>query len=80
MPGNRTGGLKATATNKAKYGSSFYREIGKMGGMARNPNKGFGGNRRLAVIAGAAGGKKSKRGPAKKILLENNIATQGGFN
>ena len=29
MAGTRSGGLKAAATNKAKYGKGFYSRIGK---------------------------------------------------
>ena len=43
MSGTKAGGLKAAATNRAKYGKEFY-----------------------ARIAGAKGGRISRRGPAKK--------------
>ena len=32
MAGTKAGGLKAAATNKAKYGKDFYSRIGKKGG------------------------------------------------
>ena len=32
MAGTRAGGLKAAATNKAKYGKKFYSRIGRKGG------------------------------------------------
>lgn len=32
MAGTKAGGLKAAATNKAKYGEGFYARIGRMGG------------------------------------------------
>ena len=35
MAGTRAGGLKAAATNKAKYGKNFYSRIGKKGGQKR---------------------------------------------
>lgn len=33
MPGTKLGGQRATATNKAKYGESFYKKIGSKGGQ-----------------------------------------------
>lgn len=65
MSGTRAGGAKAAETNKRKYGSDFYAEIGRKGG--RNGHTGgFAANPELARIAGAIGGRKSKRGPAKR--------------
>ena len=58
MAGTKAGGLKAAATNKKRHGKDFYSRIGIMGG-------GFAANHELARIAGAKGGRKSKRGPAK---------------
>lgn len=64
MAGTKAGGIKAAATNKAKYGSDFYAEIGRKGG--RNGHTGgFAANPELAKIAGSIGGKISKRGKAK---------------
>lgn len=63
-----TGGLKAAATNKARHGKDFYREIGRRGGMnGKGPDYkgGFAANPALAAIAGRKGGRISKRGPAK---------------
>lgn len=65
MSGTREGGRKAAVTNKARHGTEFYREIGRKGG--RNGHTGgFAADPELAKIAGAKGGKISKRGPAKK--------------
>lgn len=69
MPGTKAGGLKAAATNKAKYGEDFYRNIGKTGG-SNGHNGGFAANPTLARLAGAKGGRLSKRGPAKRITEE----------
>ena len=33
MAGTKAGGMKAAATNKAKYGKEFYARIGKKGGQ-----------------------------------------------
>lgn len=83
MSGTKAGGQKAAATNKAKYGKEFYANIGRKGG--RNGHTGgFAADPELARIAGAKGGKKSKRGPAirltadkiKKIREELNEAEQ----
>jgi uncharacterized protein len=60
MPGTRSGGKRAASTNKSKYGSDFYARIGAKGGKATGL-KGFAVNRDLARIAGAKGGKKSRR-------------------
>lgn len=65
MVGTVKGGKKACATNKDKYGSDFYRDIGRKGGQ-RGHTGGFYANRALAKIAGAKGGRISKRGKAKK--------------
>lgn len=61
MPGTIAGGKKAAITNTKKYGSDFYRSIGRKGG--RNGHTGgFAANPELAKIAGAKGGRKSRRG------------------
>jgi len=67
MAGSVDGGRLAAQTNKAKYGESFYKDIGKLGGAVKHPYKGFGGNRELARIVGAKGGKISKRTKSVKV-------------
>lgn len=62
MAGTKQGGRAAASTNKAKYGSDFYAKIGAMGGK-KGRTGGFYANRELARIAGAKGGRKSRRGP-----------------
>lgn len=65
MAGTKAGGIKAAETNKARQGCDFYARIGAIGG--RNGHTGgFAANPELARIAGAKGGKISRRGPAKK--------------
>lgn len=65
MAGTKEGGAKAVETVKARHGADFYARIGRLGG--RNGHTGgFAANHELAKIAGAIGGKKSKRGKAKK--------------
>lgn len=65
MPGTKAGGLKAAATNLKKYGKDFYRDIGRKGGQNGHTG-GFFANPELAKIAGAKGGRASRRGPAIK--------------
>ena len=63
MAGTKTGGAKAAATNKKKHGSDFYARIGAMGGK-KGRTGGFAANPELARIAGAKGGRISRRGKA----------------
>lgn len=60
MAGTKTGGKTAAATNKAKYGADFYARIGAMGGK-KGRTGGFYANRDLARVAGAKGGRISRR-------------------
>lgn len=60
MAGTKAGGQRAAATNKAKYGSDFYANIGKKGGQ-NGRTGGFFANRDLARKAGAVGGRISRR-------------------
>lgn len=60
MSGTKTGGMKAAATNKARHGSDFYARIGAKGGKLGRTG-GFAANRELARIAGAKGGRISRR-------------------
>ena len=61
MAGTISGGLKAAKTNKERYGKDYYAEMGRKGGM--NGHKGgFAANHALARLAGAKGGRSSKRG------------------
>lgn len=67
MAGNRQGGLKAAAKNKAKD-PDYYKKTGAQ--SWKNPNRsrvtGFAANRELARIAGSIGGKKTKNEYAQK--------------
>lgn len=68
MAGNQTGGAKAAATNKARYGKDFYRIQGAKGGAKGAKDgaiKGFAANRELARMAGARGGKVSRKPKAE---------------
>ena len=61
MAGTVAGGKKAAAKNTAKD-PDFYRRIGKIGGSNGNTG-GFAANPDLARIAGAKGGRISRRRP-----------------
>lgn len=73
MAGTKAGGAKAAATNKAKYGNNFYAMIGRKGGK-NGTTGGFAANRELAREAGRKGGRISRRGPAKKSIVANEIS------
>ncbi|OGL23007.1 hypothetical protein A2791_05005 [Candidatus Saccharibacteria bacterium RIFCSPHIGHO2_01_FULL_46_30] len=64
MAGTKAGGMKAAAANKAKYGADFYAKIGQKGGKLGKTG-GFAANPDLARIAGAKGGRISRR--TKKV-------------
>lgn len=64
MAGTKAGGMKAAATNKTKYGKDFYARIGQAGGKLGRTG-GFYANRELARVAGAKGGRLSRR--TKKV-------------
>ncbi len=66
MSGTKAGGQAAAVTNKAKYGEDFYQRIALQ--HWQNPEQkanhrpgGFATNIELARIAGAKGGRVSKR-------------------
>ncbi len=78
MAGTKAGGLKAAATNKAKYGDGFYADIGRKGGLNGHTG-GFASNPALAKIAGAKGGAISSRAEAKPSLSERRLAYERRF-
>lgn len=59
MAGTKIGGIKAAQKNLAND-PNFYRRIGAIGGK-NGTTGGFAANRELARIAGAKGGKISRR-------------------
>lgn len=74
MAGTKIGGKKAAATNKSKYGSTFYASIGAKGGK-KGKTGGFASDkpgadgltgRERARLAGSKGGKLSRRSKATK--------------
>lgn len=77
MAGNRAGGLKAAASNKALHGEDFYKRIGSLGGKNGNTG-GFAadvdcqcgliqGAHYVRQCAGKIGGWRSKRGKVKPV-------------
>jgi general stress protein YciG len=75
MAGTKAGGQKAAQTNKTKHGSDFYAKIGAKGGK-NGRTGGFAANPELARIAGAKGGRISRR---KKTTVAST-ATQKDFD
>ncbi len=64
MAGTEKGGVKAASTNKKRYGKNFYERIGAMGGKISRGG-GFAANPELARIAGAKGGRASRKNKTK---------------
>lgn len=60
MAGTKHGGVKAAKTNKQRYGSEFYMEIGRLGGK-KSTGGGFAKDPELARKAGRLGGLRSRR-------------------
>jgi uncharacterized protein len=60
MAGTVKGGKLAAEKNKEKYGADFYAKIGAKGGK-KSRTGGFFANRELARVAGAKGGRISRR-------------------
>lgn len=60
MAGTKAGGKRAAETNKRVHGEDFYKRIGAIGGKLGRTG-GFAANRELARIAGAKGGRISRR-------------------
>ncbi len=71
MAGTKAGGQKAAQTNKAKHGSDFYAKIGAKGGKLGKTG-GFAANPELARIAGAKGGRISRRKKATVTALSSS--------
>lgn len=72
MAGTKVGGTKAAAVNKARHGADFYARIGAIGGK-KGRTGGFAANPALARIAGAKGGRISRRG--KKAASTTPVVT-----
>jgi general stress protein YciG len=87
MAGTQMGGQKAAATNKAKYGSDFYRRIGAQGGAASGTG-GFyhaklQGREDFIREAGRRGGtisRRPKKIPNPKVRLRVDNQLGGSVN
>jgi general stress protein YciG len=66
MAGTKAGGVKAAQTNKSRHGKDFYAKIGAKGGKIGTTG-GFAANRELARVAGAKGGRISRRRKATTV-------------
>lgn len=69
MAGTKEGGVRAAATNKTRHGKDFYARIGAAGGK-KGTTGGFAANRELARLAGAKGGRISRRSKAIKVEVK----------
>ena len=76
MSGTKAGGQKAKETMYKKYGKDWFKKIGAIGGHNGHTG-GFAQDPKLAKLAGIKGGKKSKRGPAKRDENGNVIRKDG---
>ena len=75
MAGNKIGGQKAAAKNRALHGPDFYARIGAIGGR-KGTTGGFAANRDLAREAGRKGGMISRR---RKSDVKSVEAVQSDF-
>ena len=57
MPGTQDGAYKSRDTIISRFGSDYYRKMGRKGGSVCGTKKGFAANRKLAQMAGRKGGK-----------------------
>lgn len=73
MAGTKAGGQKAALTNKVRHGKDFYARIGAAGGK-KGTTGGFAANRELARVAGAKGGRISRR--RKSVVVDAAASTQ----
>ncbi len=71
MAGTKAGGMKAAQKNLAKD-PNFYAKIGRKGGQNGHTG-GFAANPELARIAGAKGGRISRRGKTKAVMMQNDV-------
>lgn len=71
MAGTKAGGMKAAQKNLAKD-PNFYAKIGRKGGQNGHTG-GFAANPELARIAGAKGGRISRRGKTKAVVMQNDV-------
>lgn len=83
MTQTKEGGRKARDTNYKIHGKDFFKRIGSIGGKTPTTKpKGFAANPELARKAGAIGGERSRRGPAKDDIdrAEEILEQESGRN
>lgn len=68
MSGTIEGGRKAAATNLKKHGEDFYSRIGAKGGRNGHTGGFCAMTPEQRAECGRKGGKKSKRGPARREM------------
>ncbi|HEX6462148.1 MAG TPA: hypothetical protein VFZ58_02615 [Candidatus Saccharimonadales bacterium] len=79
MSGTQKGGKTAAKTNVKRHGKDFYARIGAMGGK-KSRGGGFAANRDLARLAGAKGGRISRRRKTAADTAAQASATQNDFD
>lgn len=77
--GTKEGGERARDTNFKKYGDNYYRGLGAIGGRATGVKKGFASNPALASMAGAKGGRISRRGKSVNDRVNDEITYRDPF-
>lgn len=70
MAGTKAGGLKAVATNKRKWGDDWYSRIGRIGGQNGHTGGFASMDKEKVRLCGQKGGRKSRRGTAKRTKEE----------
>lgn len=68
MAGTRSGGLKAVATIKERYGNDFYVKAGRIGGKNGHTGGFASMTPERRAECGAKGGRISKRGAARERI------------
>ncbi len=75
MSGTPRGGKLAARTNMSRHGKDFYARIGAIGGR-KGTTGGFAANHDLARIAGAKGGRISRRRKVTEHITAEATALQ----
>lgn len=68
MANTKEGGIKGAKTNKERYGESYYRQLGHIGGKVTGTAKGFAAKDNASQF-GKLGGQKSRRA---RVLTKNS--------
>jgi general stress protein YciG len=78
MAGNRESGKQAAQTNIKRYGANYYKQLGKLGGVA-STGRGFATIPGLASLAGRLGGSISRRGNQSKLTPDQKAKIRERF-